>query len=96
MNIEGEAVCAVGIQSVTAEGEQGVGVDVKRTSYHPEANNLLNLDEEFRGAIPSEILFSTWVRAFRTFCGYKFPVLTGGGVEAHKFRKHLHETRETT
>ena len=44
MDIEGEAVCAVGIQSVMAEGEQRAGADVKRTSYHPEANNLLNLD----------------------------------------------------
>ena len=32
MDIEGEAVCAVGLQSVTAEGEKGVGTDIKRTS----------------------------------------------------------------
>ena len=44
MDIEGEAVCAIGPQLVTAEGEKGAGVDVKRTSSHLEANNLLNLD----------------------------------------------------
>ena len=41
MDIEGEAVCAVGSQSVTGEREKGAGVDVKRTSSHPEADNLL-------------------------------------------------------
>ena len=35
--------------------------------------------EEFRGAIPSEILFSTWVRAFWTTCGYEFPEPMRGG-----------------
>ena len=113
MDIEGEAVCAVGPQLVTAEGEQIAGIDVKRTSSHLEADNLLTLDngeptddqeqvkasahdkfaktalavalawtsqnvgspeEEGRGSIPSEILFSTWVKAFRTSCGYNFNV----------------------
>ena len=41
MDIEVEAACAVGLQSVTAEGEKGAGADVKRTSSHPEADNLL-------------------------------------------------------
>ena len=45
MDIEGEAVCAVGPQLVTAEGEKGVGVDIKRTSSHLEADNLLASDE---------------------------------------------------
>ena len=45
MDIEGEASCAVGLQLVTAEGEKGAGVDVKRTSSHPEADNLLDSDE---------------------------------------------------
>ena len=45
MDIEGEAECAVVVQTVTAEGEKGVGVDVKRTSIHPEVDNLLDLDE---------------------------------------------------
>ena len=44
MDIEGEAVCAICPQLVTAEGEKGAGVDVKRTSSHLEANNLLTLD----------------------------------------------------
>ena len=44
MDIEGEAVCAVSPQLVTAEGEKGVGVDVKRTSSHLEANNFLTSD----------------------------------------------------
>ena len=29
-------------------------------------------EEESRGSIPSELLFSTWVRAFRDSCGYEF------------------------
>ena len=44
MDIEGEAVCAVSPQLVTLEGEKGAGVDVKRTSSHLEADNLLTLD----------------------------------------------------
>ena len=40
MDIEGEAVCAVGSQSVMAEGEKA-GDKVKRTSSHPEADNLI-------------------------------------------------------
>ena len=44
MDIEGEAACAVGPQLVTAEGEQGAGVKVKRTSSHLEADNLLSSD----------------------------------------------------
>ena len=44
VDIEGEAACAVGPQLVTAEGEQGAGVDVKRTSSHLEDNNLLSSD----------------------------------------------------
>ena len=44
MDIEGEAACAIGPQLVTAEGEQGAGVDVKRTSSHLEDNNLLSSD----------------------------------------------------
>ena len=45
MDIEGEAVCAIGPQLVTVEGEQGAaGVDVNRNSIHLEANNLLTLD----------------------------------------------------
>ena len=35
--------------------------------------NVVFPGEEGRGSIPSEILFSTWVKAFRTSCGYKFP-----------------------
>ena len=46
MDIEGEAVCAVGPQLVTVVGEQGAGVDVKRTSSHLEADNLLYSDNE--------------------------------------------------
>ena len=46
MNIEGEAACAVRFQLVMAEGEKGAGVNVKRTSSHPEADNLLDLDED--------------------------------------------------
>ena len=33
------------VQPVITEGEKGVGVDVKRTSIHPEVNNLLDSDE---------------------------------------------------
>ena len=42
MDIEGEAVCAVGPQLVTAEGEKGAGVEVKTS--HLEADNLLTSD----------------------------------------------------
>ena len=35
MDTEGEAVCAVGLQSVTTKGEKGAGAEVKRTSSHP-------------------------------------------------------------
>ena len=59
MDIEGEAVCAVSPQLVTAEGEQGAGVDDKRI-------------------FSSEIPFSTWVKAFRTSCGYELPRPMGG------------------
>ena len=45
MDIKEEAVCAVVIQPVTAEGEKGAGVDIKRTYSHLEANNLLDLDK---------------------------------------------------
>ena len=45
MDIEGEAVCAVGPQLVTAEGEQGAGVDVKRIFSHLEADTLLLSDD---------------------------------------------------
>ena len=31
---------------ITAEGEKGAGVDVKRASIHPEVNNLLDSDKE--------------------------------------------------
>ena len=41
MDIEGEAVCAVGPQLVTAEGEPGAGVDVKRSFSNLEADTLL-------------------------------------------------------
>ena len=44
MDIEGEAACAIGPQLLTAEGEKGAGVDIKRTSSHLEANNLLTSD----------------------------------------------------
>ena len=44
MDIEGEAACAVGPQLVTAEGEKGASVGVKRTSSHLEADNLLSSD----------------------------------------------------
>ena len=97
MDIEGEAVCAIGPQLVTVEGEKGAGIDVKRNSSHLEANNLLTLDnreptddqeqnvgipeEEGRGSIPSEILFLTWVKAFLTSCGHYFPVPMGGGAK---------------
>ena len=45
MDIEGEAACAIGPQLVTAEGQKGAGVDVKRTSSHFEADNLLATDK---------------------------------------------------
>ena len=45
MDIEGEAVCAVGPQLVTAEGEQGAGVDDKRIFSHLEADFLLLSDD---------------------------------------------------
>ena len=87
MDIKGEAACAVGPQLVTGEGEQGAGVDVKRIFSHLEANILLLSDdgeptddqnagfpeEEGRGSILSEIIFLTWVKAFRTSCEYDSP-----------------------
>ena len=45
MDIEGEAVCAVGPQLITAEGEPGAGVDVNRSFSEKEADTLL-LSEE--------------------------------------------------
>ena len=109
MDIEGEAACAAGPQLVTAKGEQRAGVDVKRTSSHHEADNLLSSDngeptddqnigfpdEEGRGSIPSKILFSTWVKAFRTSCGYDFPAPMGGG-KAQVFCKRPLKTNKTT
>ena len=69
MDIEGEAVCAVGPQLVTAEGEPGAGVDVKRSFSNLEADTLPLSDKgeptddqeqnvgspelEGRGSIPS-------------------------------------------
>ena len=64
MDIEGEAVCAVGSQS---EREKGAGVDVKRTSSHPEADNLLGDPLLDVGEGFSDFL---WVR---------FPHAQGGG-----------------
>ena len=94
MDIEGEAVCAVGPQLVTAEGEPGAGVDVKRSFSNLEADTLLLSDEgepadvheqnvgfpegEGRGSIPSELLFSTWVKAFGPPVGTSFPGPWGG------------------
>ena len=45
MDIEGEAVCAVRPQLVTAEGEPGAGVDVNRSFSEKEADTLLLSDE---------------------------------------------------
>ena len=45
MDIEGEAVCAVGPQLVTAGGEQGAGVEVNRSFSEKEADTLLLSDE---------------------------------------------------
>ena len=86
MDIEGEAASAIRLHLVIAEGEKGAGVDVKRNSSHLEADNLLAFDErepmddqeQVRGSIPSEILFLMWVKAFRTSCGYNFPMPMGG------------------
>ena len=45
MDIEGEAECAVGCQGVTAEGEQGPGVEVNASTIEKEADSLLLFDE---------------------------------------------------
>ena len=45
MEVEVEAGCAEGIQLVKAEGEQGVGGDVKGNSVHLEEDSILDLDE---------------------------------------------------
>ena len=45
MAIEGEAGCAKGVQSVTADGEQGAGADVKWTPVHLEDESILDLNE---------------------------------------------------
>ena len=45
MDIEGEAECAVGCQGVTAEGEQGPGVEVNGSLVEKQADSLLLSDE---------------------------------------------------
>ena len=45
MEIEVEAGFDVDVQSVTAEGEQGVGGNVKGTSVHIEEDSILDSDE---------------------------------------------------
>ena len=45
IKVEGEAVCAVGVQSLTADREQGAGVNTKRTFVHLEDNSILDLDK---------------------------------------------------
>ena len=45
MDIEGEAECAVAFQGVTAEGEQGPGVEVNGSLVEKQADSLLLSDE---------------------------------------------------
>ena len=48
MKVDGEEVCAVGVQLVTADGEQGAGINVKRNCAHldnPLGDPLLNMCE---------------------------------------------------
>ena len=45
MDIEGEAECAVAFQEVTAEGEQGPGVEVNGSLVEKQADSLLLSDE---------------------------------------------------
>ena len=47
--------------------------------------DLTEWEYSWGSAIPSEILFSTWVKVFWTSCGYEFPVLMGGR-SAHVLR----------
>ena len=69
--------------------------DCVRCAIAWTAQNVGFPEEEGRGSIPSEILFSTWVKAFRTSCGYKFPGPMGGG-EAHAVYERRPKTNETT
>ena len=46
MDIEGEAECAVGCQGVTAEGEQGPGVEVNASTIEKEADSSCSLTRE--------------------------------------------------
>ena len=71
MDIEGEAACAVGFQLVRVEGEKGAGVDVKRTSSHPEANNLLDSDEGESTDFPEQVIASSHDKFAKTASEFK-------------------------
>ena len=112
VDIEGEAVCAVGPQLVTAEGEKGAGVDVKRTSSHLKADNLLTSDNgEPTEPGPHRMWVPLRKRAgaqsprrsssLRWWRGFEPPVDTislcpWGEGKAHVFCKRRLKTNETT
>ena len=78
MDIEGEAVCAVGPQLVTAEGEPGAGVDVKR-SFSNLGAPLLDVGEGI-----SDLL---WVRVSRAHGGAKGTWSMNAGPRPMKQRR---------
>ena len=62
---------------LSPKGYKMVG-DCVRRAVAWTTQNVGFPEEEGRGSIPSELLFSTWVKAFRTSCGYEFPGPMGG------------------
>ena len=71
MDIEGEAVGTMEIQLVTAKGEKGVGVDVKRTSSNPEADNLLDSDKGELKDNPKKVIASAPNKFAKTAVEFK-------------------------
>ena len=80
MEVEGEVVCAVGVQSVMADREQVAGVNVKRTSVHPEEILFSTWVRVFQTTCGNE---------------FPVPIGGGGRVKAHKSCNHLQETSKT-
>ena len=87
------AILSRDLVHLSIKGYKLVG-DCVRRAVAWTSQNVGTPEEEGRGSIPSEILFSTWVMAFWTSCGYDFPVPMGG--KAHVFCERRLKTNQTT
>ena len=74
------AILSRDLVHLSPQGYKMVG-DCVRRAVAWTSQNVGFPEEEGRGSIPSEILFSTWVKAFRTSCGYDFPALMCGAKQ---------------